>query len=807
MDIKKVYAKVLTGPCSINNHPAFTFSTSSDDFQRHCYTSIDNNESVLVTAHTGCGKTRAGIYAMAKYIRDNKKVVYTTPIKALSNQKYKEFNEEFVPKFLEQSGIEATIGIMTGDTKINPDADCVIMTTEILRNSLYKIGKEGDTRKESELKDSFISQIGCVIFDEVHYINDKDRGGVWEETICLLNPAITMVMLSATIDKALKFANWIGSLKQKMINLVPTSHRIIPLTHNVFIGGKLIHIIDNNYNFNRKNYDKVLAMSIDIEKKKKKHSSNLSRIGKLVSYMKEHNMLQAIFFAFSRKNCEKFALMITQKLVDDKESIELDKIFNKHMHSYEKKYIHLPQYQTIKKLIYNGVAFHHSGLIHILKEIIEILFQRGLIKVLFATETFAIGVNMPTKTVVFTELMKPTNNGRRSLLPSEYKQMSGRAGRRGKDAFGTVIILPVYNLPTQLEMVSMVLGKVPSVSSKLIIGYSFLLKNITSDNISIKEFLSSSLYHQQTVKTIQHIEQNLIELKKKVNELKKNDNSLYDEYYNIQDNSNNILNNGIVIQVNNTKKIRKIKNKLEITPNFKKNYNEYILFRQAKQELIDMEIKLNTHKSYIEDSSEPLITIMQQFGYIQKNNKSLLDLNSKDVTVKGILAAQINECNPFILTEMLIQGLFNDMKPAEIAALISIFINDFRPDDRFYITDVEGTPIINDRLKKINLIIKTYTDAEYSLNINTEIDWNIYYDYIDAVYRWTSGEDIKSIIRFLGVYEGNFIRSITKINNIVNDLKCLSNISNTIINVPIFDEIEELLMRDIVTNDSLYINN
>lgn len=805
MSLNNNYARILTGSCQIKEHKAFSFSTGSDDFQRHCYTSIDNNQNVLVTAHTGCGKTRGGIYAMAKYIRDGKKVVYTTPIKALSNQKYKEFNEEFVPMFLEQSGIQATIGIMTGDIKINPDADCVIMTTEILRNSLYKIGKEGKTRKESELKDNFVSQIGCVIFDEAHYINDRDRGGVWEETIVLLDPSITLVMLSATLDDAFQFTKKIGNMKKKMTNLIPTSHRVVPLEHYVFVNNELIHIIDNNYSFNRINYEQAYYL-YNKEEKMRKRKSNFSKISVMVDYLHKKNMLQCIFFSFSRRNCEKFANMITRTLLTDKESKEIDIIFKKMMHPYEKKYSHLNQYHNIKRLIYNGVAFHHSGLIHILKEIIEILFQKGLIKVLFATETFAIGVNMPTKTVVFTGCRKPTKEGRRLLLPAEYKQMSGRAGRRGKDKTGTVIVLPVYNLPTKTEMSSIVLGKVPGITSKLNIGYSFLLKNITSDDTSIKDFLQDSLYHSDTVLMINKLENNLKILENDIQEIDITDLSDdYKEYYDLENNIN--LTDNMFFVKSDNKREKQLKSKLLLDTNFEENYKKYCLFRNTENKINDTRTKINNYKGYIEEGSTPFINLMKHFNYVKDSDKQILELNSSDITVKGILASQINECNQFLLTEMLVRGMFNDLTPIEIASLVSIFIDDFRPEDRFYINDVEGTDKIHNRLNKINSIIDEYKSAEQSFGVISNIDWNIYYDYIDAIYSWASGDDIRSVLDFLEIDEGNFIRSVLKINNIVKDLICLSKISSTITSIPNLNEVEELIIRDIITLDSLYIND
>ena len=236
----------------------YEFPYTLDNFQEAGIYAIQNNENVLITAHTGSGKTVLAIYGIAYAIKNNKKVIYTSPTKSLSNQKYDEFIKLF-------SGI-STIGIMTGDIKVNPDAQIMIMTTEILRNILYK-EKQLDGLESAQ---SFINMndVGVVVFDEVHYINDPDRGRVWEEVIVMLRPEISLIMLSATIDKAEQFCSWIGNIKQKNINLIKTSHRVVPLKHYFWkdqhykdeqgkprVKWEKIQICDNNGNF--KNYDLI----------------------------------------------------------------------------------------------------------------------------------------------------------------------------------------------------------------------------------------------------------------------------------------------------------------------------------------------------------------------------------------------------------------------------------------------------------------------------------------------------------------------------------------------------------------------
>ena len=262
------------------------------------------------------------------------------------------------------------------------------MTTEILRNILYQ--------KESQHIN--ISEVDKVIFDEVHYINDPDRGRVWEECIILMPPEIILIMLSATIDKAEDFAAWIGNIKKKTTNLIPTHRRVVPLEHyfyNPNIIPELKKIVSHDGKFI--NYDEI--------KKEYNQLSNTKIINNFIEYLTTHNLVPALFFVFSRKECEKLAQSIHRSVVSADEIGEIDKIFNYELRHHKKTYETSPQFHLIHKLVLKGIAFHHSGLIPILKEVIEILFSKGLIKILFATETFAVGVNMPQKLLYFQNLL------------------------------------------------------------------------------------------------------------------------------------------------------------------------------------------------------------------------------------------------------------------------------------------------------------------------------------------------------------------------------------------------------------------
>ena len=428
-----------------NTKPAKTYPFVLDPFQATAISYIQKNESVLVAAHTSAGKTVVAEYAIAQSLQQGQRVIYTSPIKALSNQKYRDLSEEFTD-----------VGLMTGDITINPTATCLVMTTEILRSMLYR-GSE------------VMREVAWVIYDEVHYMRDKERGVVWEESIILLPHKVRFVFLSATIPNAREFVNWIAKIHHQACHVVYTNYRPTPLQHYVFAAGSegLHLVVDEKGKFREGNFQKAMAAlqgGRDMEdaianavsgsgngagggQKKRKRSvggnggkggnTDLHRIVKLIM---ERNLNPVIVFSFSKKDCEKYALELNREdYTDDVEKDLIAQVYNNAIESLGEDDRKLPQVEALLPLLKKGIGIHHGGLLPILKEIVEILFSEGLIKALFATETFAIGINMPAKTVVFTNTRKWDGKDFRWVTSGEYIQMSGRAGRRGKDDRGIVI--------------------------------------------------------------------------------------------------------------------------------------------------------------------------------------------------------------------------------------------------------------------------------------------------------------------------------------------------------------------------------
>lgn len=398
-----------------NDYSKYT-SHSLSDFQKWAFYSFDQNKNILISAHTGSGKTLPAEYAIQRTLEKSKKIIYTSPIKALTNQKFYEFKNKYP---------DWDVGILTGDIKYNPTGNILLMTTEILLNLIYK-GKIEDPRIGHHISFDLLNDFPLVIFDEIHYINDIDRGHVWEQCIILLPLNIQLLMLSATLGNPEEFTNWISNIRKRTTCLIPTFHRVVPLYHCIFtsfnsqieklelprselenihnISNKLIVFSSPDNPFNNTIYNKVSEYT----KKYSRYMSERGILNQTANFLNNNNMLPAIFFTFSRNKCLEYSNLLETDFLTSTETVEVDYAIDYYLRKLpeHEHYKTLEQFYSIKNLLKKGIAYHHSGLIPIFKELIELLYSKGLVKVLFATETFAVGVNMPTKTTVFSSLEK-----------------------------------------------------------------------------------------------------------------------------------------------------------------------------------------------------------------------------------------------------------------------------------------------------------------------------------------------------------------------------------------------------------------
>ncbi|KAM5469112.1 Antiviral helicase ski2 [Microsporum audouinii] len=508
-----------------------------DIFQKEAVYHLENGDSVFVAAHTSAGKTVVAEYAIALANKHMTKAIYTSPIKALSNQKFRDFRGTF-----------DDVGILTGDIQINPEASCLIMTTEILRSMLYR-GAD------------LIRDVEFVIFDEVHYVNDLERGVVWEEVIIMLPEHVSLILLSATVPNTYEFASWVGRTKKKDIYVISTPKRPVPLEHYLWAGKEIHKVVDADKRFIEKGWkdaddilsgrDKVKAQKAAEARGGKqpergrgqnqrgggqrgmgqrggpqqrgrgqpstRGTGNIARTGRgggrtsaaqdrnvwvhLVQYLRKREMLPACIFVFSKKRCGENADSLSNQdfcTASDKSAIHM--IVEKSLTRLRAEDRDLPQIRKVRELLSRGVGVHHGGLLPIVKEIVEILFAKGLVKILFATETFAMGLNLPTRTVVFSGYRKHDGRGFRDLLAGEYTQMAGRAGRRGLDTVGSVIIVTSGRdeAPPITTLRKMILGDPTKLRSQFRLTYNMMLNLLRVEALKIEEMIKRSFSENAT---------------------------------------------------------------------------------------------------------------------------------------------------------------------------------------------------------------------------------------------------------------------------------------------------------------------
>ncbi|KAL8939692.1 MAG: hypothetical protein Q9211_002621 [Gyalolechia sp. 1 TL-2023] len=512
-----------------------------DTFQKEAIYHLENGDSVFVAAHTSAGKTVVAEYAIALAAKHMTKAVYTSPIKALSNQKFRDFRQEF-----------DDVGILTGDVQINPEASCLIMTTEILRSMLYR---GADLLRDVEF----------VVFDEVHYVNDLERGVVWEEVIIMLPEHVTLILLSATVPNTYEFASWVGRTKKKDIYVISTPKRPVPLEHFLWADKAMHKIVDANKRFLDQGWKEANAAISGRDKMKATSSAesasagrgatiavrgrgnptarggsqtasgqrgggqqrgrgqpqravgNIARTGRgggrttaaqdrnvwvhLVQHLRKYELLPACIFVFSKKRCEENADALSNLdfcTASEKSAIHMT--IERSIARLKPEDRRLPQIRRLRELLSRGVAVHHGGLLPIVKEIVEILFAKTLVKVLFATETFAMGLNLPTRTVVFSGFRKHDGRAFRELLPGEYTQMAGRAGRRGLDPVGSVIIVNQGSdeAPPAATLKQMILGDPTKLRSQFRLTYNMILNILRVEALKIEEMIKRSFSENAT---------------------------------------------------------------------------------------------------------------------------------------------------------------------------------------------------------------------------------------------------------------------------------------------------------------------
>ena len=808
------------------------------DFQKWAIKSIVDNDHILITAHTGSGKTLPAEFAIQYYVNQGKKVIYTAPIKALSNTKLYDLRNKYP---------HISFGIITGDITDNPDADVLIMTTEILPHTLNnrKLNEKTNIDVKLNFEMDIDTELAAVVFDEIHYINDPERGNVWEQAILLLPPHIQLIMLSATIDKPEIFSQWIENKKKQQseaINQIPknvylasTHHRVVPLTHYLWLTchkstlkqtknteyehllhnftNKEIIIKDEKNNFKNKSYENLVKINKYFKLANTPYSSRQFVLNSLITHLKKTDGLPAICFVFSRKNVEKAANEINFSLFEDDSIIpntienECKKIIMSKFTNY-KEYLELPEYTNLIKLLQKGIGYHHAGVLAVFREMIEILFDRKLIKLLFATETLAVGVNFSTTSVIYTGITKFDGDGMRLLAPHEYTQIAGRAGRRGIDKVGKVwLCCNLFKPPPLYDFEHMLSGKPQTLISKFKISFSMCLNIISSDDATLEtilDFANQSLINNDIDKELKYYEKTIndieIQIKSKEGLLQniRTKKSILDDYV-------SKINE---IKISNNKKKKRLhreicnieENNIYIKDEIK--FIEEIEFYKNEKEKNNI-FKNNT-VHYLEEKIKNSINLLIHSNFIDKDFK---------ITQTGSIARQFNEIHPLILSTIIYEtNYFYQYDVSDIIGVLSIFTTINVDDSIKIVKPSTKSNLVNTISNKINDLMNKFYDLEQQYKTYSGSNYERNFDIQNSVIEWantTNELDCKIILQTISneqnIFIGDFVKALLKINNIANELERVAESTNNLELLEKIKMIPQKTLKYIATNQSLYI--
>ena len=745
----------------------YEFPFELDDFQKDACRCITDGKSVVVCAPTGAGKTVIAQHAIHCALEQGKKVFYTTPLKALSNQKYNDFSEKY--------GIDK-VGLLTGDTSINRGAQIVVMTTEVFRNMLYgtNFGSVTDNLKD----------VKYVILDEVHYMNDEQRGTVWEESIIYCPTNVQIVALSATVANADKLTEWINTVHSRT-ELINTDFRPVPLRFYYFDSSQpntLLPLLTPNGTLNKK---------IKPEKKEFKRGKAVQKrntVKDVVRNLHEKNMLPAIYFIFSRKKCdEQMEKCASLCLVTPKEQEEIRQIIDDYI--AENPYLYKNKHIEYLML---GVASHHAGLLPGWKVLVEKLFQKGLIKVVFATETLAAGINMPARSTVISSISKRTDNGHRTLTPSEFLQMSGRAGRRGMDEIGYVVIVGTP-FQTPEEVAELVLSDANPLESKFSPSYSMVLNLLQRFTLEeAKELVLKSFGYFSSNSRIEPLLAVKDEYECKIDECnsfvcyckKTNDDLLeYNKIREIYVQNRRIFK---TIQKQEKKKNRPLNEEAaefgrqtkamlqkmhsyecDTCKLFKKHMKilDVLARYSAKEKALEKEIE--KQKDIFWNKFLSHRAVLMDYGYIKDDYP----------TERGITISQIRSENELFLAQVIFSGVLDGLTPAELASVIcAITTEDMRAD---LYSQLPLSPNVRKRLNKIKDIRRDLDKKQKNHDVEDPMYVNGFYS--PLIEMWATGSEWDDIIDQVDMGEGDIVRCFKRVIDVLRQFCTISNIPEDLV--------------------------
>ncbi len=747
-----------------------------DPFQEQAICHILRGESVIVSAPTGAGKTLIAEFAIYRALAAQRRVIYTTPLKALSNQKFADFSRQY--------GSEL-VGILTGDVKVNPQAPVLVMTTEILRNLLF-------TEKPED--------IASAVLDECHYLGDEGRGTVWEEIVINCPAAIQLVALSATVSNIRDIAAWISEVHGP-IHAIYHPVRPVPLQYLLCYQDGEIGPLEGPRRARtftpevRVRGERRWERRADLRGRGRRRPASPSRV---IPQLRERRWLPAIYFIFSRSGCERALRRFLEdggSLLEPDRWAEVEEAIANTLRDYPSI---MPETEVNGLLLdglRRGAGLHHAGVLPALKHLTEVLFERGLVKVVFATETMSLGIHMPAKSVVIQGIRKRSDIGFRQLTLNELTQMAGRAGRRGIDPEGKCLI--ALDAPEAEDEVRQLLGGAPEpIQSRFRVGYSSaaLLVDLYRDPAPIRRVIESSFGQYQNRQRIQVLEREQAELLTRLAKAEGigspccplTDLLTYREKRAaLEAERERVRRAG-----HGGKRAGRRRSSSAASSLWSESLHE------ARQRLEAMALELSQipcHRCPHRGDQERLLKRSDRIRQtLEGRGQSLRDLEQSyweqflrvvevlryfeyltDSTLspEGRLIASLRHDNELLVARMAFSGLLEGLDPAEAVALLSCLVEEPRETETLYARELlRRVPHLRRRVQALEGLAQEVERVQQSRQVNLPI--SMHTTYLAVTYEWTAGEEdwVRLIRNFFGGHEGDLIRAFRRLIDLCRQL-------------------------------------
>jgi ATP-dependent RNA helicase HelY len=732
-----------------------------DPFQEEAIRHIAARSSVIVSAPTGAGKTLIAEFAIFQAQHDGKRVAYTTPIKALSNQKYADFCRQFG---------EDSVGILTGDVQINAQAPVLVMTTEILRNMFYLAPPEN---------------LGAVVLDECHYMGNEGRGTVWEEIIINCPTQVPLVALSATVSNVEEIAVWISEVHRPIVAI---QHPIRPVPLQYLLVDADGSIVSPS---------EIVRKERQVHEHRTRERRPRRRRGpnsnKLILQLQSRGWLPAIYFIFSRAGCEATLhrfLAEGVQLIDPHRQQEVEEAIDKTLLDYPSIVPGGDLNHLIFEGLRRGVGIHHAGILAPLKRLTEVLFERGIVQVVFATETMSLGLHMPAKSVVIENLRKRSDDGFRTLLVGELTQMAGRAGRRGIDPQGTCLIA-IDNPETLDDALHLIKGKPEPIESRFRIGYSSaaLLLQSLPDQEAIRRTIERSFGQFQNRKRITALEgecerlwsqidngdraeppccgvQKFLDYQEKLTFVDAEQKRLHSAQRSRNRRRRGTHASKEAVREEARRHLRALRHQLAESPCHhcpaRGQREARLAGADHVRDALTQRISLLAHLQHSYwDQFLRVAHILEHFGYLEAGVLS----------PEGRLIAALRHDNELLVARVLFSGILDDLTPPEVVGLLSCLSEESREaEHRYAWLFLRQNPHLQKRLNAMGHLAHEVLSAQQVQKVTLPV--SIHVGYLAASYRWASGEEnwTRLVEESFGGHEGDLIRAFRRLIDLCRQL-------------------------------------